>query len=204
MRSVWLIAVATGLGVHACGAFAAEATERIAAYIGATERIRHDGERAVSGLGQSNPQVAAALSRSLSFIEPSEVNARTAAVLDKYMTAPDIRSISTFMNTAPGRRFGRMLRATGTSLPPGDAAASYPPGVADNPAFSSPAMARMLAAMDSPEWHQTWKAYGEVLMCRALQNDDPPAYERVQKLGRCTVAEQGGPNPAVRRSDPNR
>ena len=204
MRFAWLVALAMGLNVYPHAVSATEGTEKIAAYIGVAEKMRYQSEQVADRLAQSNARAAAALSRALGVMQLDELNARAATVLDNHLTEADVQRLLDFMETPLGQRYGLLTRTARSPAALREALASWSPEDINNPIFSSPAMTNLMGALNSQEWRDTWKTYGEALMCKALQTDDPQGYENVRKLGRCTVAEQGGPNPAVRRSDPNR
>ena len=161
----------------------------LAEYFDIPQRVKQETQQISSQMAASHPHIADVLLRSLKYTQHDEMIGRAEVIFDSGTSQKDMKTFVAFISTPLGQRVGEVLR---TKINPKDIQENFSGYSLEeqteiNIFFASPAAKNVISSLSSPAWSQTWKLYGELLMCRYIENEEPERFESLRNLGKCLL-----------------
>lgn len=175
------------------GALASEDTIEIVRFGDVAGTARHAFNRALEGKMPgadpmpTDPLQQAFMRGAAAEFDEEEITRRIADVIERKLTLDEARQFRVFTQTPAGRSVARVFKENKTSegldagfraLPPAHMAAA-------NAFFGTPAAAKVLSALGSPELQQATHSYGEEIACRHMRKVRPDLLEKLVAAGKC-------------------
>lgn len=169
------------------GARASEGTMLIVRFLDVPASVEVGLRQGMEEAKARDPAIGAFTERALADYDFDEAARRLALLLDKRLDADDLRAFKLFIESPTGVKIGRIFRVHKSAAGLREAFNALPRQdfVAADRFFSTPSARKALDAINSQEFKDWGRQYGEELVCNYVEKNLPEALERARRAGKC-------------------